>query len=179
MWIQINNKVYRYILFAIKKFKKKLIIKNSKNLSSYWYVWNKNYVAVFTISWTGARIPCLVTQGLRLGPILIWISQSDLFNYHGLDNLNPDSQSSLKPGLHGFLSGLCHSPTVPNLLPNEEECKKFESRAYSCWGEHESCKFFIWARFFLDNSKIKIRHVRSQVDKVWLYLRMTMNERAK
>ncbi len=33
-------------------------------------------------------------------------------------------------------------------------------------GERTNQKFFIWARFFFDNSKITIRHVRSQVDKV-------------
>ncbi len=47
---------------------------------------------------------------------------------------------------------------MPNLLPNEEECQKFEIRANSCWGKDESCKFLIWAQFFLDNSKEKIRH---------------------
>ncbi len=77
------------------------------------------------------------------------------------------------------MTALCPSPTVPNLLPNEDECKKFESSTYFYWGEHESCKFFIWAWFFLDNSKIKIRHVWSQVDKVRLYLQLTMNEYAK
>ncbi len=61
---------------------------------------------------------------------------------------------------------LCPSPTVPNLYLNVHECKKFEIRAHSCWGEHESCKFFIWARLFLDNSKITVRHVRSQLEKV-------------
>ncbi len=54
--------------------------------------------------------PCLSTSShlgsVQLGPILIWISESGLFNYYGLENLNPDSQSnqsSLKPGLHGHL----------------------------------------------------------------------------
>ncbi len=61
---------------------------------------------------------------------------------------------------------LCPSPTLPNLSPNMHKCKKFEMRAHSCWEEHESCKFFIWARFFLDNSKIIVRHVWSQLDKV-------------
>ncbi len=57
--------------------------------------------------------------------------------------------------------------------------RNFQIHANSCWGKDESCKFFIWAWFFLDNSKIKMRHVRSQVDKVRLYLRMTINEHAK
>ncbi len=64
------------------------------------------------------------------------------------------------------VSSQCPSPTVPNLYSNVHECKKFEIRAHSCWGEHESCKFFIWARFFLDNSKITVIHIRSQLEKV-------------
>ncbi len=67
-----------------------------------------------------------------------------------------------------FVSHLYPSLTVPNLLPNVDECENFEIRANSCWGKDESCTFFIWAQFFLDNSKIKIRHVRSQVNKVQL-----------
>ncbi len=78
-----------------------------------------------------------------------------------------------------ILVGECPSLTVPNLLPNVDECENFEIHANSCWGRDESCTFFIWVRFFLDNSKIKIWHVRSQVDKVRLYLRMTTNECAK
>ncbi len=31
---------------------------------------------------------------------------------------------------------LCPSPIVLNLFPNVDECKKFEIRSYSCWGEH-------------------------------------------
>ncbi len=57
-------------------------------------------------------------------------------------------------------------PTVPNLLPNVDECKHFEIRTNSCWARDEHHKFFIWAQFFLDNNKITIRHVRSQVDNV-------------
>ncbi len=51
--------------------------------------------------------------------------------------------------------GRCYAPvpTVPNMSQNVHECKKFEIRTHSCLGEHESCKFFIWARSFLDNSK--------------------------
>ncbi len=74
---------------------------------------------------------------------------------------------------------LCPNLTVPNLLPNVDECNNFEIRANSCWGRDESCKFFDWVLFFLDNSKIKIWHVGSQVNKVRLYLRMTTNECAK
>ncbi len=72
----------------------------------------------------------------------------------------------LWPGQFLVCPPLCLSPTVPNLYSNVHECKKFEVRAHSCWGEHESCKFFIWARFFRDNSKITVRHVRSQLEKV-------------
>ncbi len=61
----------------------------------------------------------------------------------------------------------CPSSTVPNLYSNVHESKKFEIRAHSSWGEHKSCKFFIWAWFFLDNSKITVRHIRSQLEKVW------------
>ncbi len=44
----------------------------------------------------------------------------------------------------------------------------------SCWGRDELCKFLIWGWFFLENSKTKIRHIQSQVDKVPLYLWMNI-----
>ncbi len=50
---------------------------------------------------------------------------------------------------------------VPNVLSNMDECKKSIPVA-----ERTNQKFFFWARFFLDNSKITIRHVWSKVNKV-------------
>ncbi len=41
---------------------------------------------------------------------------------------------------------LCPSPTVPNLLPNEDECKKFEIRANSCWGKTKYDYICEWPR---------------------------------
>ncbi len=50
-------------------------------------------------------------------------------------------------------------------------------------GQKEPCstekKNHLTLRWRRMGVKIKIRHVRSQVDKVWLYLRMTTNECAK
>ncbi len=46
------------------------------------------------------------------------------------------------------LSALCPSPTVPNLLLNEDECKMFEIRAHSSLSEgqmHKIFSFFSWA----------------------------------
>ncbi len=61
---------------------------------------------------------------------------------------------------------LMHSPTVPNVFPNVDECKKFEIRAHSCWQGSTNQKYFIWTRFFLDNSKITITQVPRQLKKV-------------
>ncbi len=36
------------------------------------------------------------------------------------------------------MKGLCPSLTVPTVLPNVDECKKFEIRANSSWGKDES-----------------------------------------
>ncbi len=46
---------------------------------------------------------------------------------------------------------LCPSPTVPNLLPNEDECKKFEIRAHSSLSEGQMHKIFFF--FQLDMAK--------------------------
>ncbi len=60
---------------------------------------------------------------------------------------------------------LCPSLTVPNVLQKVDKYKKFEIPPIPV-GERTNQTFFIWARFFLDNSKTTIRHVWSQVDKV-------------
>ncbi len=61
---------------------------------------------------------------------------------------------------------LCPSPTVPNLLPNMDECKNVEIRTNSCWGRTNIINVSFELGYFLDNNKITIRHVQSQVDKV-------------
>ncbi len=55
-----------------------------------------------------------------------------------------------------------------------DECKNFEIRVNSCWAK-DKWEMFIWARFFLDNSKITIRHVWSQVDKEKVILVQSLN----
>ncbi len=45
-------------------------------------------------------------------------------------------------GLTTIAPILCLSLTVPNLLPNVDECKIFEICGNSSWGRDESCKFF-------------------------------------
>ncbi len=44
---------------------------------------------------------------------------------------------------------LCTSPTVPNLLPNEDECKKFEIRAHSSLSDGQMHKMFFLIFVFI------------------------------
>ncbi len=46
------------------------------------------------------------------------------------------------------------SPTVPNLLPNEDECKNFEIRAHSSLPEGQMHKIFF---FFFSWAWLKVR----------------------
>ncbi len=51
-------------------------------------------------------------------------------------------------------NALCPSPTVPNLLQNEDECKKFEIRAHSSLSEGQMDKKKIFQLGMVKSTKI-------------------------
>ncbi len=65
-----------------------------------------------------------------------------------------DVQKLCVASANKFHSCLCPSPTVPNLLLNEDECKKFEIRAHSTLSEGQMHKIFFFQLGMVKSTKI-------------------------